>query len=347
MSRYDVTAGPLFIGYSLSMILYGTLVVQTFFYHQASKKDRLWIRLTVLYLFAMETAITGYNMREKYADDRITFAVAAGERLRKSVTSMTNLSRMLSINAILTVRSPRNHFASWRIKLLGGPRIILAIITFTAIGSFVAGVTTSVYVPRGDEAEAVMTLGWDSNLAKSFAPEISWLALSAISDIGITGALVYTLHGKKTGFKGSDDAVTKIVRFAIETGLITTIFTLVEIALFCVAYFTFQSYYFIPDFILSKVYANTLLATLNSRNTWSKTMSTNVEFSSGMAFETNPNLSTTGNGSTRVPTSNASSHTKRLRVDAHELGPLDEADSMESSPHGVTEKSSFNNIDRV
>ncbi|KDQ26552.1 hypothetical protein PLEOSDRAFT_1105456 [Pleurotus ostreatus PC15] len=271
LSRYDATAGPFLVGLCLSMVLYGSLVVQGFMYYQTSKKDQAWIRWTVLYLVAMETAITGYDIHQKYIDDAHTFALASDRGMPVPNGPMTALSTMMSVNAILTVlvSTPVQLFFAWRIKVLGGPKLMLAIIAFAAFGSLAGGISTGILVPRGDEAEARMAIGWRS-VAASFAPSITWLVMSAIADLSITGCLVYTLtqQTRRNSFQATDDLVTKIMRFAIETGLLTTLCTLAEAVLFYVSYRTFASFYFIPDFILSKVYANSLLATLNVRAKW-------------------------------------------------------------------------------
>ncbi|KAF4569585.1 hypothetical protein EYR36_009382 [Pleurotus pulmonarius] len=249
-------------------------------YYQTSKKDQAWIRWTVLYLIAMETAITGYDIHQKYIDDTHTFALASDRGMPVPDGPMTALSTMMSVNAILTVlvSTPVQLFFAWRIKILGGPKFMLAIIAFAAFGSL---------VPRGDEAEARMAIGWRS-VAASFAPSITWLVMSAIADLSITGCLVYTLtkQTRRNSFQATDDLVTKIMRFAIETGLLTTLCTLTEAILFYVSYRTFASFYFIPDFILSKVYANSLLATLNVRAKW-KDEATAVPMSFNAASNSN------------------------------------------------------------
>ncbi|KAF5335883.1 hypothetical protein D9757_015140 [Collybiopsis confluens] len=88
-------------------------------------------------------------------------------------------------------------------------------------------------------------------ILKLFAkkPELHWSALlwfltSCVADLLITGTLVRTL--RKTGFGATDTMIDKLIRLTVQTGMITN---------------------FIWDLMLSKLYANCLMSTLNARST--------------------------------------------------------------------------------
>ncbi|KAJ7598857.1 hypothetical protein C8J56DRAFT_881429 [Mycena floridula] len=66
----------------------------------------------------------------------------------------------------------------------------------------------------------------------------------------------------KTGFEGSDELVDRIIRFTIQTGLIVSVFSLLDLVAFLVTPSGLH------DLALSKVATKTLLSSLNSRRGW-------------------------------------------------------------------------------
>ncbi|KAK0221029.1 hypothetical protein EDD85DRAFT_1028567 [Armillaria nabsnona] len=92
-----------------------------------------------------------------------------------------------------------------------------------------------------------------------------WLASDCLCDIVITFLLVRHLHdrrGQKTGFKRSDDLVDKIIRITVQTGLITSLCALVDL----ITYLSLPTgIHLIFNLPLSKLYTNSLMSSLNSR----------------------------------------------------------------------------------
>ncbi|KAK7025467.1 hypothetical protein VNI00_015995 [Paramarasmius palmivorus] len=93
---------------------------------------------------------------------------------------------------------------------------------------------------------------------------IVWLIATAIADITITFCLVWFLRSKKGGIKQSNEVIDRIIRLTMETGALTSIFAIMDLVCYLTmgkingAHITFQV-------ILSKLYINSLLSTLNSR----------------------------------------------------------------------------------
>jgi len=92
---------------------------------------------------------------------------------------------------------------------------------------------------------------------------ISITALGAVIDLLIAVALFYLLHRSRTGFKQTDSVISRLMLFTINTGLLTSI-----CAVLCLV--TFVLYpndliYVTFFFCLSRLYCNSLFATLNCR----------------------------------------------------------------------------------
>ncbi|PPQ82308.1 hypothetical protein CVT26_013146 [Gymnopilus dilepis] len=86
---------------------------------------------------------------------------------------------------------------------------------------------------------------------------------AVLSDFMITGALIYLLHGHRTSFRKTNTLVSKLIVYAINRCLLTAIVEIAE----CIVFSTLtESLWFLAiDFVIGKLYANSLLATLNSR----------------------------------------------------------------------------------
>jgi hypothetical protein len=86
---------------------------------------------------------------------------------------------------------------------------------------------------------------------------------AVLSDILIAGFLCVLLHGSRTGFKRTDTIVTTLIIYAINRCLLTAVVAILEVIVFSLMP---HSLWFVAiDFVIGKLYANSLLATLNSR----------------------------------------------------------------------------------
>ncbi|KAF4622143.1 hypothetical protein D9613_009320 [Agrocybe pediades] len=86
---------------------------------------------------------------------------------------------------------------------------------------------------------------------------------AVVSDIMIAASLMYFLHGQRSGMKRTDRVITKLIVYAANRGLVTSIVIIVEAIAFTKLHNTL--WFLAIDFIIGKLYANSLLATLNCR----------------------------------------------------------------------------------
>ncbi|GJJ06759.1 hypothetical protein Clacol_000955 [Clathrus columnatus] len=138
-------------------------------------------------------------------------------------------------------------------------------ILFTAVG----GVGVTVYNGQIPKFTQLADSRWAVSL---------WLISSTVSDISITICLVWSLvrltasmlimsdlDQKKcrTGVERTDNVINRNIRFAIHTGALTSLFTLLDFVIFQAATNTSTNFAF--DFALAKLYTNSLLSTFNAR----------------------------------------------------------------------------------
>ncbi|KAL4255166.1 DUF6534 domain-containing protein [Pleurotus pulmonarius] len=88
-------------------------------------------------------------------------------------------------------------------------------------------------------------------------------ALGAAGDVVIAFSLCVLLHRSRTGFQRSDSMINKLIIFAVNTGVLTSLCAIASLISIAVAPTTFL--YIAFFFCLGRLYSNSLLATLNAR----------------------------------------------------------------------------------
>lgn len=87
---------------------------------------------------------------------------------------------------------------------------------------------------------------------------------AVLSDVLIAVSLCVLLHGNRTGFKSTNTLITSLIVYAINRCLLTSVVAVIEVVVFAISP---TSLWFVAiDFVVGKLYANSLLATLNQRN---------------------------------------------------------------------------------
>ncbi|ESK84985.1 hypothetical protein Moror_9206 [Moniliophthora roreri MCA 2997] len=274
--------GPMFIGTFLSTILYGVVVVQTFIYFQMCKRDYLWMRCFIVYLFVAETVSTGLFFGMMYEPLLLNFGnpeVLVKSPLRSSyifVSSSENLP-ILSLHLhqysvpvcnknpvvepsfdTVLISTPAQWFMAWRIKVITGSKIIAVSIFGLSLASLTGGIWTGIAVGFTPEFQRFGEF--------KYAPSL-WLVTTTVADIMIASSLVYVLASilkHKTRFSATNDQIDRIIRLTVQTGTITAVAALAD----AVVYLSVTSHptiFFIWDLSLSKLYTNSVLSSLNAR----------------------------------------------------------------------------------
>ncbi|KAI3616876.1 hypothetical protein WG66_004209 [Moniliophthora roreri] len=88
--------------------------------------------------------------------------------------------------------------------------------------------------------------------------------MSAVTDIVITLAMIWCLHGKKTGFRKSTDMINRLIIFTFNTGILTSVMSVADV----IALNTMPNTFIYMGFFLirDRFYTNSILVTLNSRD---------------------------------------------------------------------------------
>ena len=244
----ELLFGPFLLGTFVNMILYGILVVQTYFYYQTYKKDTPWIKYLVLYVFLVETINTGCDMAMIYQPLIIDFGLPDATKY---------FPRMFAAEpvVIIAVSTPIQLFFAWRIKLLTKSNVLFGVITLFSLASAVGGTWTTI---------RIVQVKLFSRKPELHTSALVWFLAAVVADFLITTILVMNLSKRKTGFSQTDDAIAKIIRMTVQTGMLTAFFAVGDVVFFMTLPHTALN--FLWDLALSKLYANCLLSTLNARS---------------------------------------------------------------------------------
>ncbi|KAJ6606111.1 hypothetical protein DFH09DRAFT_2270 [Mycena vulgaris] len=237
--------GPMLIGVFINMILYGVLIGQVLTYYQMYQKDASWMRYFVLILFIIETANTGFDMAFMY------------QPLILNYGQKPNLFPTVFITqplCVVLVSTPIQLFFAWRIKSLTKSYWVPVMIAVLALAACTGGIWTAVMI------HIVKTF---ANKPKLHNSALLWFLASCVADILITISLVISLAKRKTGFSGTDSVIDKIIRMTIQTGMLTALFSILDVVCFMVL--PHAAINFVWDLALSKLYTNCLMSTLNAR----------------------------------------------------------------------------------
>ncbi|KAJ7877323.1 hypothetical protein B0H13DRAFT_2347196 [Mycena leptocephala] len=151
-------------------------------------------------------------------------------------------------------------------------KFFVAWIWFTDIGHTVAVcVTIWQYAVRNfgnpdilSEIVLIITKRWDIMAANFKVNVVCGLAVSAATDIAISAARYYFLNNLKQGYSATQEMVDAVVVFTINDGLLScaTVIAIIACFLGMPANFIWIGIFF----TLAKLFANSVLTTLNLRN---------------------------------------------------------------------------------
>ncbi|KDR67389.1 hypothetical protein GALMADRAFT_147174 [Galerina marginata CBS 339.88] len=243
---FDLAVDEVLVG--LSILLDGVL-------HLIAGLDKAWwIKYLIMYLFLLEAFDTGTSMFIVFEPLILKFGQPEAIQFLPKLLWTRPLS-MASIKSAVAISTPIQIFFAWRIKVLTKSKVLASTVVVCSVASFGSGLYT------GSLTLKLKLFACKQELAHG---AISWLITVAAADILIATILVRALSKRKTGLgTATDDVVTKVIRITIQTGMLTSIFSLLDLVFFMSI--VFSSVNFTMAFFSSKLYTNCLLSQLNGR----------------------------------------------------------------------------------
>ncbi|KAI0759244.1 hypothetical protein BD413DRAFT_617914 [Trametes elegans] len=244
------TLGVTFLGVCVSSMLYGVTCLQTFSYYRSAKaqSDSNTLRSLVAVLLAFDTAHQAIVIHAVY--NYLVLSFADPLKLTQNVWSLPvevifNATLAIILNGFLT-------FRIWRLSKRSGLTLIAAVLSLANFGTNLA------YAIRGFKYHDLFEAEY---ILRNHG--IAGLSISVVTELMISSTLAYYLHSRRTGLERSNDIITKLIALTITTGMLTTLFNVADLVAYITAHRTLYILFF--NFMLGKLYANSLLTSLNSR----------------------------------------------------------------------------------
>ncbi|KAF7332728.1 hypothetical protein MKEN_00156200 [Mycena kentingensis (nom. inval.)] len=246
------TLGALEVGVLLAFILYGTVTVQAYVYSTRFRRDSFTMAGIVAVVWMLETIHTASIGHTVY-DYTITHF---GDHRRIGVIPTSILIGTIASSFTVTIVQL---FFIYRIHILSQSKIFPAFLAFFAF-LYLAG---------------ILTLCGGAFKYKLWAlteEKLTWLlyagpSLSAAVDLAVAVTLVSLLlrrRGKGPGFARTRALTDRIIAWTIETGVATSVCSILIVSFFVSFPGTFI--WLAALAIKSKLFSNSILASLNSRN---------------------------------------------------------------------------------
>ncbi|RDX51161.1 hypothetical protein OH76DRAFT_354316 [Lentinus brumalis] len=250
-SSLKTSLGAILMGGMVCTGLSGIVGMQTVLYFRLFTRDQTSTKLKVAVIFILDLLHSAMIAAASY----MYFVNHFGEM---DVTDQVfwTIGVSIALTAIMTV-CVHLFFSIRLFKLSKGNYFLTAPIAILAVARVVAAFVTAVELIRlgsfhvfGDRFRWVFTLG---------------LVLSSVVDFLITVGLCYYLRRHRGGTGRFDHILNAVTLYTIENGLLTSITTVISLVFWLVK--SDELIYLGLHFAISKLYANSYLASMNARKT--------------------------------------------------------------------------------
>ncbi|EPQ52834.1 hypothetical protein GLOTRDRAFT_112100 [Gloeophyllum trabeum ATCC 11539] len=241
------TFGILLISLVISAIFYGVTLLQTYIYYRQYPQDPLIQKIIVAFLWFLDT------MHLIFCTITIYWFLVANYGKPETLDSSTwSMKLQTDFNGLVGLIV--QFFFARRVWLLSFNWLLVSTICILSALHFVLGIVFTVEAFQLGHISKYRVLTWITCLGFSAA---------AVADILIAAAMCYYLAQRRTEFRKTNDVITTLMLYSINTGLLTSI-----VATACVISFAISptSFIWLSFFwVLGKCYVNSLLGMLNSR----------------------------------------------------------------------------------
>ncbi|KAF9063080.1 hypothetical protein BDP27DRAFT_1271147 [Rhodocollybia butyracea] len=243
--------GPQLLGFAGNWALFGCVSVQVYMYHVSFPNDRWPLKLLVYGLFIWDVLQTMLYTSSVFSWLGSNWGNATA--MDKPGITWFTIPFMSGV-ASAAVQC----FYAWRIFILSNSKLLTLFIVMIALMEGSAAMADGVMTKIGVNSFAELQ-------NKNFAVTTVWLLGSAVCDIIICVSMTYYLSRarKITGYKSTENMLTRLINLAVGTGLLTASIAIIAAILFIV--YRNNNYHIVPDDVIGKLYTNALMVQFNSR----------------------------------------------------------------------------------
>ncbi|THH11133.1 hypothetical protein EW146_g8148 [Bondarzewia mesenterica] len=273
----DSTIGAAFIGWGVSSLVFGVLCIQVWSYFQRYPRDNIAYKLLVSFVPFLRSparlhtsdcikvgALWLLELLHQAMVGHCVYHYAVsnfGNVLAFTARPVWTLSLQVTVGAIVgTVVKICFGMRVW--KFSKGNYVITGFIVIMALVQL--GFAFSKSPHMHDIDHTCLMHDYDtSSIFHQITIATTSLALGVTTDIFTAAALSYFLHKMRTGYTKSDTLINQLILYSVNNGFLTSVCSLAVVILYNImpTNFIFMGMYF----VLSKLYANSCLSTLNTR----------------------------------------------------------------------------------
>jgi len=255
-------AVPIMFGVLASAFFGGIMTTQTYIYFRSwkPKGDGWGIKTLVAVIWTVDALQLCLITQELYWTLVDNFGNEPGLRwVPWSFAAACGAEGFISF-LVQCFYTRRLYILSERNWLLAGCVAVPAFCSLAFCMLSVAKVTQNSYVPDFPHLEWAI---------------IAWLVCAIIADIAVVTLICWYLNRGKTGFKKTDLLIDKLLFLTVNTGLLPTIAESCHLITFAILPINNLHIFF--NYVVGKLYGNSFLATLNSRQTILESASENQD----------------------------------------------------------------------
>ncbi|KAJ7894545.1 hypothetical protein B0H13DRAFT_835885 [Mycena leptocephala] len=243
------TLGALLIGGLFASLLAGMVNLQTILYYRSYQRDPLPVKYLIFGVWVLDNIHTGfiwgglwYSLIQHYGMESRIDSISWCAGLTVIITALITFLVHCFFAHRIFLLSKKNWFMALPVLALTLLRLVAASVSTWEMLRYRSFDMFRVH------ARWIFTLG---------------LSVSSAVDIIITGLLVYLFQKNRTGTGRLNHVIDKLILYGLETGSLTCLGTIIAMLLWVI---TPQNLIFLGlHVVIGKLYANSLLVTLNTR----------------------------------------------------------------------------------
>jgi hypothetical protein len=243
------TLGAMELATVIGVLLIGINTLQVFSYFRRYYKEDTWLmKITVGVVWVLQILHSAFLTHMLYYYTIIK--IREPKAIAFSVFSF-NMAIFCAAIQSFTVQC----FFIWRVKVIAGGKILpylCFVVAFVCLGFSCSNGVGAFMI----KSFATFSVRWK-------IPTSTSLATRAFTDTAIAVALSSSLWRSRSGMANMDQIVDRIIAYALGCGLVTSTLAILEL----ICFLTMDNLIWLSVFIITtKLYANSLLATLNARD---------------------------------------------------------------------------------
>ncbi|RDB19944.1 hypothetical protein Hypma_013123 [Hypsizygus marmoreus] len=259
-AQIDAAFSPALYGMMLGLPLYGVALAQAAFYYRTFPGDHKYWKILVGVLIALDSMHI-FSLTEGVHDwflvQRLTTVLPRGALVASFTTYIIETVVQCAYALRVWALSNKNRW-------LTGFVVAFACIQLAGGMGVSHGLAVAVSI---DDVH--------SKTAKTYGAV--QLVASVICDVAISAAMVFLLNKNRNGIKRTESIIDRLIIYSVNVGLVTSVIAILNLVFWQA---TPQNFNFVIfHYIISKLYINSFLVTLNSRVAYRKTTDDVIQMS--------------------------------------------------------------------